>query len=129
MSLSDIKQAFEIKVRDFAKKHSLSVSYENVPYQGKGEYLECSTLPIKPHVVTMTHQEHQAIFQVNFYMKEGESARRSDRLVEEFSSLFSIGDKIKSAEIFEPVEVSPSIKSSGKYMTAVSIYFKFNRKV
>lgn len=129
MSLSDIKKAFEIKVRDFAKKRQLNVSYENVPYSGKGEYLECFTLPIKPHVVTMANQEHQAIFQVNFYMKEGESARRSDRLIEEFSSLFSVGDKIKGAVIFEPVEVSQSFKSSGKYMTAASIYFKFYKKI
>lgn len=129
MSLSEARKSLEVYVRDFAKKHDLKVSYENVKSSHEGEYLECFILPISPYDQTFSSENHQHIFQVNFYLNENESARKTDDLIEDFSNGLSSRKINDTSTIYKPISRSPSIQSGGKYMTAISIYFQFSKTI
>ncbi|MGL4674318.1 MAG: hypothetical protein ACRCXK_05605 [Wohlfahrtiimonas sp.] len=129
MSLSEARKSLEIYVRDFAKKHGLGVSYENVKAIHEGEYLECFILPISPYDQTFSSENHQYIFQVNFYLNENESAKKTDALIDGFSHGLSSRRINNTSAIYKPISRSPSIRSGGKYMTAISIYFQFSKTI
>lgn len=129
MSLNDIRRQFEIIARDFASANRLRVSYENVKFDGKGEYLECFLLPIEPHLIALQTQQNQAIFQVNFYLNQNESAQRADRLVGDFIKQFKVGGRVGNSIIYKPVARSQGFKQDGKYIVAVSIYFQYEESI
>ena len=129
MSLNDIRRQFEVIARDFASANRLRVSYENVRFDGKGEYLECFLLPIEPHLIALQTQQNQAIFQVNFYLNQNESTQRADRLVSDFIKQFKVGDRVGNSIIYKPTARSQGFKQDGKYAVAVSIYFQYEESV
>jgi len=129
MSLSDARKRFEIIARDFASANRLRVAYENAKFDGKGEYLECFLLPIEPHLIALQTQQNRAIFQVNFYLNQNESAQRADRLVSDFIKQFKVGGRVGNSIIYKPVARSQGFKQGGKYMVAVSIYFQYEESI
>lgn len=129
MSLSNARKSLEIVTRDFASANRLRVAYENVQFDGKGEYLECFLLPIDPHLIALQTQQSQAIFQVNFYLNQNESAQKADRLVRDFIKQFKVGDRVGNSVIYKPAARSQGFKQDGKYMIAVSIYFQYEESI
>lgn len=129
MSLSNARKSLEIITRDFASANRLRVAYENVQFDGKGEYLECFLLPIEPHLIALQTQQNQAIFQVNFYLNQNESAQKADRLVRDFTKQFKVGGRVGNSIVYKPTARSQGFKQDGKYMVAVSIYFQYEESI
>jgi len=116
-----IRAALEGRLATWAATQSLTVAYENVPFNPpSGAYLRAFLLPAETHSDDLagSHRAYRGIWQVNVVAPIGKGAGAALTIAEAIATLFPVNQSTLLAagvHITHPVTIGAAIQDSERY--------------